>query len=108
MALLTTDLFVVERDGTQFKMSSSQIADFAGAVNLGYIAALTQGTVTNDAGDDVVLPAVTALAAGLATPDMLNNSHAPATSDLSTDTNPINISAGQVVGFSIAQLADLP
>ena len=32
MALQTTDLFIVERAGVQYKMTSNQIADFIGAI----------------------------------------------------------------------------
>jgi len=32
MALLNTDLFIVERSGVQYKMTAEQIADFVGAV----------------------------------------------------------------------------
>lgn len=49
------------------------------ATNLTYTASPTQGTVLSDTGTDAIIPTVTATNAGLATPDMLADSHVPVT-----------------------------
>lgn len=41
MPLITTDLFIVERSGIQYKMSASQIADFVGAIRDFTVADIT-------------------------------------------------------------------
>ena len=181
MALQASDLFLVERGGTQFQMTADEIATFVGAVkdystatiatrdagtltpagtlkvgdrvfvadasadpdvdagwaiyrvdgigpatyekiqeqesmdvtivtnvNLGYTAAPGQGTIANDAGDDAVIPLADGTNAGLASPAMFNNQHVAATAALTAATNPVTVSAGQEVGFNVAQLDALP
>lgn len=169
MALTGTDLFIVERGGTQYKMDADQIKTFVQAnyiasdipardaltldvgdevyvvdasadgtvttggakyiwdgaafiktaedesfdvaispTNLGYTASPTNGLVTSSTGTDATVPAVDGTNAGLATPAMFNNSHVAATSALTAPTNPVTVSAGQAVGFSISQLSALP
>jgi len=176
MALQNNDLFVVERSGTQFRMTANQIADFVGAVrdftvanitsrdalsglqigdrvfvtdasseadvaagwaiyrlastapdvyekiqeqesmdvvvitnvDLGYTSAPGQGTITNSAGDNAVIPVVDGTNAGLATPAMFNNTHQTATAALTAGTNPVTVDGSQQVGFDIAQLDVLP
>jgi len=176
MALQNADLFVVERSGTQFKMTADEIADFVGAVrdftaaditardaltnlavgdrvfvtdasseadvdsgwaiyrlastgpdvfekiqeqesmdvtvvanvDLAYTPAPGQGTVTNSAGTNAVIPSVDGTNAGLATPSMFTNNHAAASAALTAGTNPVTVDGSQQVGFDIAQLDALP
>lgn len=78
------------------------------ATNLSYTAAPASGTVVNDNGDDAVIPLVDGTNAGLASPQMFNDSHVAATAGLTAATNPVNVSAGQVATFGITQLDTLP
>lgn len=81
----------------------------AGGTNLAYTPAPTQGTVTSSTGNDAVIPAVTGTNAGLATPQMLTDSHAPASTSGTTATNPITIvPSTQVLSFSLGSLTALP
>jgi len=97
-------------DGTNFiKMAEDESFDVAIApTNLGYTPSPTNGLVTSSAGTDAIIPVVDATNAGLATPAMLAASHAAATSALTATTNPVTLTPGQAVGFSIGQLAPLP
>ncbi|MEM9700239.1 MAG: hypothetical protein AAF943_15780 [Pseudomonadota bacterium] len=81
----------------------------AGSTDLGYTSSPTQGTITSSTGNDAVLPVVTGTNAGLATPQMLTDSHVPATTSGTTATNPIAIApATQVLSFSLGSLTALP
>ena len=98
-------------DGTQYlKQAEDESFDVVIApTNLAAIASPTNVIITNTAGDDATIPTVDATNAGLATPDMFNNSHVPAVSGLTTVTNPINVSrVTQELTFNISQLAPLP
>lgn len=169
MALTSTDLFIVERGGVQYKMDADQVKTFVQAnyiaadiaardaltldtgdevyvvdasadgtvatggakyiwdgsafikmaedesfdvtiapTNLGYTPSPTNGLLTSTTGTDATIPSVDATNAGLATPTMFTNSHVPATSALTATTNPVTVSAGQAVGFSVSALAALP
>lgn len=91
------------------KIQEQESLDVTVQVDLGYTASATDGTITNSAGDNATIPAVDSTNAGLATPEMFDNSHVAATSGLTAATNPVNIDeATQVATFSIAQLAELP
>lgn len=79
----------------------------AGNTDLGYTPSPTNGTVTSSTGNDTVIPAVTGTNAGLATPAMLNNSHAAVTLAGTSASNPLTLS-GQELGFDIGQLDPLP
>ena len=168
MALLDTDLLIVERGGTRYQMAASLVKAFVQAnfivadiaardaltvaagdevyvvdatadatvdaggakyiydgaaflkvaedesfdvtiapTDLAYTPSATNGLLTSSTGADATIPAVTAALAGLATPDMLTNSHEAATAALTPTTNPVTVT-GQAIGFSIAQLAPLP
>jgi hypothetical protein len=61
----------------------------AGATNLTYTAAPTQGTVNSDTGTDAVIPVVDAVNAGLATPAMLAASLSYKTTITSATTNTV-------------------
>ena len=76
--------------------------------DLSYIPSSTQGTVVSSDGADAVIPLVTGTNAGLASPDMFNKQHNAATAAATAASNPINVGAGQVLSFSIAQLSALP
>jgi len=91
------------------KVQEQESMDVAIAVDLGYTAGATSGTITNTAGAPAVIPAVTATEAGLATPALLNASHVAASAGQTNTTNPIVIdSATQVATFNVAQLSPLP
>lgn len=95
------------------------------ATNLGYIAAPSQGTVTNTNGTTAVIPLADATNAGLFSPAeksklnfitataatdldaMRAASHAAATLAGSAATNPLTL-AGQQFGFDIGQLTAAP
>jgi hypothetical protein len=97
----------------------------AGGANLAYTAAPTQGTVVSSSGADAIIPAADGTNAGLMVPAQVTKlghltataatdldamrtaSHAAATLAGTTNTNPLTIS-GQVLGFSISQLALAP
>lgn len=180
--LVSTDLFLVERAGVQYKMTAEQIATFVGAVkdltatsyanllagtfvggavakagdrvfvadatgdttvasgwaiyrvtsiepivvtkiqeqesmdlvintvtNLGYTPSAASGTITNDKGDDAIIPLVDATNAGLASPSMFTNEHVKAVAGLTAAANPINVNATtQAITFGITQLTALP
>lgn len=169
MALIDTDLFILERGGVLYKMTASQIKTFVRAnyiaaniaardalvldvgdevyvidasadptvtsggakyiwdgtaflkiaedesfdvtiapTNLSYTPSPTNGLLTSSTGTDATIPVVNSTNAGLATPAMLANSHVAATAALTASTNPITVSGGQAIGFSISQLAALP
>ncbi len=116
-------------DGAWATSTSVKVGDQdwtgTGAVNLGYTAAPTQGTITNTNGTASVIPLATGVNAGLLAPaektklgniavtqavdlDALETaSHAAATLAGAATTNPLTL-AGQQIGFSIAQLAVAP
>lgn len=78
-------------------------------VNLSVTRTAASITIGNDAGDDAVLPAVDGTNAGLATPDMFNNSHPAAAAGLTAATNPVVVNPGtQQITFNITQLTALP
>lgn len=178
MALQSTDLFIVERSGVQYKMTSDQIADFIGAVrdytaanitarnaltglavgdrvfvtdasteadvdagwavyrvqstgpnvfekiqeqesmdivvtggttNLDYTPGPASGTITNDNGDNAVIPLADATNAGLMPPAMFADSHPAASSGLTAAANPVVVNVGnQQITFNVTQLDTLP
>ena len=181
MALTTTDLFIVQRGGTQYKMTPSDLITFLNTnqdltaltyadlqsetfvggetarvgdnvyvvdasgdstvgsgwaiyrvtdistfafikinegegldivinpTNLAYTANPAQGTITNTNGDDVTIPLADGTNAGLASPQMVQDSHVKAYAGGSTSTNPININnTTQEVNLNFDQLAELP
>lgn len=183
MALQSTDLFIVERSGVQYKMTANQIADFVGAVrdltattysnmiagtftggetakqgdrvfiadasgdssvdsgyagyridsigpitvtkmyeqesmdivvtggttNLDYTPSAASGTITNDNGDNAVIPLADGTNAGLMSPAAFQNVHPPASAGLTSAANPVVINGGnQQVTFNITQLDSLP
>lgn len=98
---------VYRYNGTDFdKIQEQESLDVSvsSGGDLGYSASSTQGVITNTGGTDATIPAVTASNAGLATPDMLNNSHAPVTVVVG---GPLTRTA-QLIGFSLAALTLLP
>lgn len=77
--------------------------------NLGYTASAASGTITSDTGTDAIIPLVDGTNAGLASPQMFNDSHVPAVTGLTAASNPINIvAATQELTFGITQLTALP
>lgn len=95
---------------TFFKVQEQEGMDLVitGESNLSYSASPTQGSITNDNGSGAVIPVVDGTNAGLATPQMLANSHLPASAGLTPGTNPINVNASQELTFDINQLQSLP
>lgn len=79
-----------------------------GVTNLGYTAAPTNGTITNDNGDGVIIPLANATNAGLMPPAAFSAIHVAATAGLTPQTNPIVINGSQQVTFNITQLTALP
>lgn len=90
------------------KIQEQESLDVAVAVDLGYVASASSGTVTNSAGSDSVIPSVSATLAGLATPAMFSAAHVGATAKDTPTTNPITVDADQKLGLSIGQLLALP
>ena len=79
------------------------------STNLAYTAGPASGTVTSDNGTNAIIPLVDGTNAGLASPQMFNDSHVPAVTGLTAASNPINIvPASQELTFGITQLTDLP
>lgn len=63
-------------NGTAFlKIAEAESIDVSLTVNLGTTVSPTEGVVTNTAGTDATIPLVDATNAGLASPEMFNNSH---------------------------------
>jgi len=94
-------------DGTVWiKVTEVDAIDLVGTTptNLSYNS--STDTVENDNGTNATIPTVTVSNNGLATPAMLNNSHAAASSGGTASTNPVVVNGGtQVVTFSISNLA---
>lgn len=91
------------------KVQDQESLDVVVNVALGYIPAANQGTITNSAGSDVIIPAVDETNAGHATPQMFANSHVPAVTAGTASTNPIQIDENtQELSFSISDLDPLP
>ena len=67
-----TDKQVLVFNATSSKWIPVSAATLTVDVDLGYTANVAQGTVTNSAGDDAVIPVVAADKAGLMTPDQLS------------------------------------
>ena len=78
------------------------------ATNLAYTAGAASGVVTSDTGTDATIPLADGTNAGLMPPAMFTASHDAATSGLTAGTNPVNITAGQVITFGVTQLTALP
>jgi len=77
--------------------------------NLSYTASATNGIVTSDTGTDATIPLATTTNAGLASPQMVTDSHVKAVAGGTSASNPINVDSNtQVVSFSITQLTALP
>lgn len=98
-------------DGTTFiKMAEDESFDVTIApTNLGYIPSPEKGTVTSSTGSNTDIPLVNPENAGLATPQMLKDSHVPANKAGNNATNPINIVENtQTLSFNIGQLTSLP
>lgn len=77
------------------------------STNLSYTAGPASGTVNSDNGTNATIPLADGTNAGLASPQMFQNTHVPATTGLTAASNPINIS-GQELTFGVTQLTDLP
>jgi len=92
------------------KISEQESLDLVvvGATNLSYNPSPTQGEITNDTGDNAIIPAVNGTNAGLATPAMFLAAHNAASPGLTPATNPININGSQQITFGITQLDALP
>lgn len=97
-------------DGTSFlKVAEDESFDVTIApTNLGYTSSPSQGLVTSSTGTDAILPLVDGTNAGLASPQMFVNSHVPVTTAGTTQTNPINVDANQVLSFNVDALLALP
>ena len=78
------------------------------STNLAYTPGAASGVVTSDTGTDATIPLADGTNAGLMPPAMFTASHAAATSGLTAGTNPVNITAGQVLTFGVTQLTALP
>jgi len=76
--------------------------------DLAYTASAGSGVVTSNTGTDATIPLADGTNAGLMPPAMFTNSHPEATAGLTAGTNPVNITAGQVVTFGVTQLTALP
>lgn len=77
--------------------------------NLGVTTSPASIIITNDNGDNAVIPLADGTNAGLMSPSAFNNNHVPAVTGLTTATNPINIvAASQELTFGIDQLQNLP
>lgn len=97
-------------NGTEFRgVAADESFDVVVApTDLSYTPGATQGTVNSGTGTSAIIPAVTDTNAGLATPQMLVDSHPAATTAGTTASNPVAIDAAQQISFSISGLAPLP
>lgn len=98
-------------DGTNFiKTAEDESMDVVIApTDLSYTASPTGGLIENTSGSGAPIPIVDATNSGLATPQMINDSHVKAFAALTPATNPVLVnSLNQEIGFSISGLNPLP
>lgn len=133
MALQASDIFIVQRGGTLYKLTATEIADFVGAIrdytvsDIAARNALTGLEVGDrvfvvDAASDATVDAGWAIYRVQSTGptvffkiqeqegmDLVVTTHAAASSGGTTASNPVNVNAGtQVITFNITQLDPLP
>lgn len=119
-------IYVYRSVGVWTKVAEQEGLDVVvGGTDLSYTAGATNGTVVSSSGADATVPVATAVNAGLMAPadftklgfitvgaavnlgTLASNSHAPVTLAGTATTNPLALT-GQVLGFSIANLATAP
>jgi len=79
------------------------------ATNLSITRNAVSATIESDTGTNATIPSVDGTNAGLATPQMFNDSHPAASAGLTSAANPVVVNASnQEVTFNITQLDLLP
>lgn len=80
-----------------------------GTTNLDYTPSPASGTITNDNGNNAVIPLADGTNAGLMPPAMFTASHPAASSGLTAAANPVVVNGGnQQITFNVTQLTALP
>lgn len=91
------------------EQESMDLVVTGGTTNLGYTASAASGTITNDNGDNAVIPLADGTNAGLMSPAAFNAVHPAASAGLTAQSNPVVVNGGnQQVTFNITQLTALP
>lgn len=93
------------------KIQEQESMDIAvsAVTNLGTTITAASITITNDTGSNAIIPLADGTNAGLMSPSAFSAIHNPASSGLTSGTNPVVVNGGtQEVTFNITQLDPLP